>query len=204
MKKWTICILCIILSAGILSPAVNAGDENDPEIVDPENDVLLFGLTSAPRLNPYCKHVDIVSGWFHESSDEPDMLFATLKVNEYKPCRLLVAYAFFWSYNDVSYAAIAMIARGDDYLVGLQIQETNFIEVSDLYSINPNNNTVTFAIPKYLIDDPAPGETLDNPLAIGAIRFVSENLASLLMRFVSSNILVADLTYEGLDYTIQY
>jgi hypothetical protein len=194
----------MILLTGILSTVVNADNKNDPEIVDPKEDVLLFGLTSAPRLNPYCKHVDVVSGWFHESSDEPDMLYATLKVNEYKPCKLLVAYAFFWMYNDMSYSAFAMIARGEDYLVGLQIQETNYIEVPDLYFINPSNNTITFAIPKDLIDDPAPGETLNNPFAIGAIRFVSENLASLLMRFVSSNILVADLTYEGLDYTIQY
>lgn len=204
MKKWTSYIICIILSAGIISPVVYAGDENDPEIIDPEDDVLLFALAYVPILNPFCKHVDVISGWFHESPDEPDILYATIKVNEYKPCRLLVAYALFWSYNSTSYAACAVIARGDDYFVGLQIQETNFIEVSDFYSINPTNNTITFAIPKEYIGNPEPGHVLENPFALGAIRFVQENLADLLMRMVNSNVLVADFTYEGLDYTIQY
>ena len=45
---------------------------------------------------------------------------------------------------------------------------------------------------------------LENPFAIGAIRFVSDDIANLLIRFVSSNILVADLTFNGIDYMIQY
>ena len=190
--------------AGIFSPTILAGDENDPEIVDPEDDVLLFALAYVPILNPFCKHVDVVSGWFHESSDDPDILYATLKLNEYKPCRLLVVYSLFWSYNNTSYAAFAMIARGNDYLVGIQVQETNFIEVTDFYSINPNNNTITFAIAKEFIGNPEPGHFLENPFALGAIRFVSESLADLLMHIVNSNILVADLTFGGSDYTIQY
>jgi hypothetical protein len=97
-----------------------------------------------------------------------------------------------------------MIARGKDYLVGIQIDDTQFIEVNDFYSINEKNNSIEFAIPKDVVGNPQPGDKLEDPFGIAAIRFVSDELANLLTRFVMSNILVADLTFNGFDYTIQY
>ncbi len=204
MKKSRIYIICGLLLVSVVVQGVYAGDENDPEIEDPEDDVLLFGHMPAPFINRFVNHIDISSGWFFENSDDPDTLYITLKVTGYKPCKLLVVYGVFWNYNGSSYAAFTMIARGEDYLVGIQIDEINFIEVADMYSVNSANNTITFAVPKDLIGDPMPGDQLENPFGIAAIRFVSDELANLMTRFVMSNILVADLTFNGLDYTIQY
>ena len=203
MKKYVI-FICGLLLCSMLLQGVYAGDEDNPEIEDPKEDVLLFGQMPAPLINRFVRHIDITSGWFYEDNDTTDTVFATLKVNDYKPCKLLVVYAIFWNFNGSSYAAFAMISRGDDYFVGIQIDETDFIEVDNFYSINSENNTITFAIPKEFIGDPLPGDKLENPFAIGAIRFVSDELANLMTRFVMSNILVADLTFNGSDYMIQY
>jgi len=204
MKKYGIIVICSLFLISTIGQVVYAGDELDPEIDDPESDVLLFGLMPAPFVNHFMKHIDILSGWFHEDVNNPDTIYTTLKFRDYKPCKLLVIYAIFWYYNDSSYAAFAMMARGKDYLIGVQINDTNLIEIDDMYTINQNNNTITFAIPKELIGNPQPGEMLENPFGLAAIRFVSDSLANLLIRFVSSNILFADLTFNGMDYQIQY
>jgi hypothetical protein len=204
MKKFGIFLICSLLLGSVFMQGVHAGDQNDPEIEDLEDDVLLFGQMPAPFINRFVNHVDISSGWFFEDAEDPDTLFITLKVTGYKPCKLLVVYGVFWNFNGSSYAAFAMIARGEDFHVGIQIDETNFIEVADMYSINSDNNTITFAVPKDLIGDPLSGDVVENPFGIAAIRFVSDELANLMTRFVMSNILVADLTFNGLDYIIQY
>lgn len=193
-----------MLLTTIVPFVILAGDENNPEIEDPEGDVLLFGMRPMPILGKFFKHIDIISAWFYENPDEPDILYTTLKVKEYKRSLLMAGYGIFWYYNDIVYGAISLFSRGEDYMIGIQIQEGEFIPVDNFYTIDEEKNTVTYAIPKNLIGNPEPGDILNPILSIGAIRFVSDTLANILQRFVGTNVLASDFTNGGLDYTIQY
>ena len=203
MKKITSLIICIMLVLPILPFVVSAGDEENPEIEDPENDVLLFGMYHRPILGKFFKHFDIISSWFHEDSDEPDILYITMKIKIYKPAREMAFYSVFWYYKDTQYAAIIMTIRGEDTYTGIQINEGTFVPVEDFYTINKEENKITFAIPKDIIGDPEPGETLNHPSAISGVRFISETLSELLMRLFGTNALAVDFTDYGIDYTIE-
>jgi len=203
MKKISSLIICIMLTLPILSFVVSAGDEENPEIEDPEKDVLLFGIYRLPILGKLFKHFDIISTWFHEDSNEPDLLYITMKVKSYKPPNKMAFYSVFWYYNNTQYAAVIITVRGEDTYSGIQIDENTYIPVEDFYTINKDENKITFAIPKDVIGDPEPGETLNNPSALAGVRFISENLSNLLMRFFGSNILAVDFTDNGIDYTIE-
>jgi len=61
-----ICMLFITLS---FSMNVFAGSEEDPEILDVED-------------NAVFDHLDIISAWFYEKAEEPEFLFTALKLNE--------------------------------------------------------------------------------------------------------------------------
>ena len=203
MKKITSLIICIMLVVPILPFVVSAGDEENPEIEDPEDDVILFGMYPMNLLGKFFKHFDIISSWFHEDSDEPDILYITMKVKRYKPARQMAFYSVFWYYNDTQYVALIITSRGEDTYTGIQINESTFVPVEDFYTINEEENKITFAIPKDIIGDPEPGDTLNNPSALGGVRFVSDKLSQLLMMLVGTNILAVDLTNEGIDYTIE-
>ncbi len=203
MKKVTSLIICIIIVLPILPFVVSAGDEENPEIEDPEDDVLLFAMHQMTILGKFFKNFDIISSWFHEDSNEPDILYITMKVKRYKPPRQMAFYSVFWYYKDTQYAAVIITSRGEDIYKGIQINESNFVPVEDFYTINKEENKITFAIPKDIIDDPQPGDTLNNPSALGGVRFISENLSDLLMRLFGTNILAVDFTDNGMDYTIE-
>ncbi len=203
MKKITSLIICIMLVLPILPFVVSAGDEENPEIEDPEDDVLLFAMHQMPILGKFFKHFDIISSWFHEDSDEPDILYITMKVKRYKPARQMAFYSVFWYNKDIQYAAVIITSRGEDIYSGIQINESNFVPVEDFYTINKEENKITFAIPKDIIDNPQPGDTLNNPSALGGVRFISENLSNLLMRLFGTNVLAVDFTDNGMDYTIE-
>ena len=205
MKKWVSAFVCCSILMGLLSHGAIADAEHNHEIDDPEDDILLLGLFGAgPLMNRLFSYIDIVSGGFYEYPDEPDLLYATMTLKEYRPGVLMVAYGIFWYHDDISYGANAIMIHGEDYMAGLQIQETMFTPVDNFYTINKETHTITFAIPKSLAGTLEPGDTLLRPFAVGAVRFVSDILAQLFDRLIGTNILAADLTLEGKDYTIQY
>lgn len=204
LKRIISITVCIMLLTTIVPFVTLAGDENNPEIEDPEGDVLLFGKMPMLIMSKFFKHIDVISAWFYENPDEPDILYTTLKIKEYKRSLLMAAYGIFWYYNDIDYGAISMFSRGEDYMIGIQIQEVEFIPVDNFYTIDEEKNTVTFAIPKNLIGNPEPGDILNPFISIGVMRFVSDTLSNILMRSVGTNVLAADFTTGGLDYTIQY
>ena len=203
MKKITSLMICIMLALPILPFVVSAGDEENPEIDDPEDDILLFGIYPRPILGKFFKHFDIISSWFHEDSDEPDILYITMKVKRYKPARQMAFYSVFWYYKNTQYVALIISSRGEDTYTGIQINESTFVPVENFYTINEEENKITFAIPKDIIGEPEPGETLNNPSALGGVRFKSESLSQLLMMFIGTNILAVDFAYDSMDYTIE-
>ena len=205
MKKyWTFFILMIVCF-GFFSQMVFAGDEDNPEVEDPEGDVVFaLGMFSGTLINRFCKNLDILKVWFFENPDDPDYLFATLKLREYKISFLMVAYGILWYHEDIEYGAIVFFSRGDEYMSGVQIQESEYVPVDDFYIINEVENTITFKIPKDIVGELEPGDIIDDPFVVAASRFVSDALSDLMDRITGGNVLFVDFAMSGRDYTIQY
>jgi len=193
-----------MLMTAAVTLTVSAGDENNPEFTDSEADVLLFGQYPLRIINRLFTHIDIVSAWFHENPDEPDVLFATIKLQNIKQFRLMGGYGVAWNHNGTNYVAITLISRGEENLSGLQIHETSFIPIANFFTINEAEKTITFAIPKDLAGDLGPGDIVESQFALSVVRFVSDTLANLLQKRFGTNLLAYDLSEHAIDYTIQY
>jgi hypothetical protein len=66
-----------------------AGNEENPEIVDYNNDAQQF--------------IDIRSAWFHENPDEPDFLFVSMKITNLYKSIFGGEYGLFWIFNGIKY-----------------------------------------------------------------------------------------------------
>lgn len=183
---------------------VNAGDQTNPEVTDPEKDVLLFGQLMLPFVNRLFDHVDVLSAWFSENPDEPTLLYVTLKLQDVRPMKLMGIYGVVWYRDGLEQAVITMFKHGRENMSGVQLQETNFTSLKDLYTIDEKEHTITWAIPKEFIGDPKPGDTLTSPVATAAVRFASDTLANLIKRRFGTNCIGFDITEEGDDYVILY
>ena len=202
MKKKLICIFVLTLLIVTILPitgSVIAGDENDPEIVDDENDVIgpNGNIIAGSRFN----HIDVISAWFFEKQSEPKYLFTSLKVINLRPS-INTVYGIFWRYNDIGYATIVsndLISwlLGRSILVNLT---TNSKTSEISCSIDQKNNIITFKTPKELIGNPQSGEKLTNTMAGTSVQFgvlLSPNVYFIWQdRGPDSG--------PGSDYTIQY
>ena len=203
MKKNFISLICCFVVVGLIPQIVNAGDPTNPEITDPKNDVLLFGQFSLPIANRMLKHIDIISAWFSEKSDEPNFLYITLQLQDVKKIRLMGIYAVDWYYEEIEYAIITIFEHGK-VTTAVQIQGTENIALEDSYQIDEEQNTITWTIPKEAIGDVTAGDTLNSPVAVGGLRFYSDILANLMMKRFGCNAIGIDLSEEGKDYVILY
>jgi len=202
MKKIT-SLICCFLVVGIIPQIVNAGDPTNPEITDSKNDVLLFGQFSLPIANRMLKHIDILSAWFSEKSDEPNFLYVTLQLQDVKKIRLMGIYAVDWYYEGIEYAIMTIFEHGKETTV-VQIQGTENITLEDSCLIDEEKNTMTWAIPKEAIGDVTAGDTLDSTLAIAGLRFCSNRLANLMKERFGCNAIGIDISEEGKGYIILY
>jgi hypothetical protein len=185
---------------------VVAGDGENPEIEDPEGDVVFFlEMFSGSFINKFCKHIDIIKAWFFENPDEPEILYATLKVKEYKSSSLMIAYEILWYHNGVEYDACTFISRNKDIIFsGLKIQGGDAMHIENFFTINEEENTITFAIPKKLCGNLDSGDVISYPTAVGAICVKSEILVEIISHITGGNAIFIDITWGSKDYTIQY
>ena len=167
--------VCTLLIATILpiTGSVIAGDENDPEIVDDENDVIgpNGNIIAGIRFN----HIDVISAWFFEKQNEPEYLFTSLKVINLR-ASINTGYEIFWRYNDIGYGTII-----SNDLIGIlfsrllsraMLLDFTNLEISEIsYSIDQKNNIITFKTPKELIGNPQSGEKLTNTMAWTSAQF---------------------------------
>ena len=204
MKKYGTSLICCLLVACLMPQIVNAGDQTNPEVTDPEKDVLLFGQFTLPVVNRLLNHLDILSAWFSENPDEPTILYVTLKLQDVRPMRLMGVYGVTWFHDGYEQAVITLFKHGKENMSGVQAQDTDFVPIKDLYTIDEKENTITWAIPKELIGDLQPGDTLNTPIATTAVRFCSDTLANLVKKRFGTNCIGFDITEEGEDYVILY
>lgn len=206
----------MLLITTILPITARAGDENNPEIVDEENDC--FGpLVEHPtrlkvlqmfRILPIDSYdfIDIVSAWFYENSNEPEYLYAAVKLKDLTVVDQDAMYSVSWSYN------------GKDYVVGSHLWgngENTYCMVGVLRWLSIGykaaeatydfeKNIVTFKFSKEYIGNPNPGDVLTKTNAWNALRLNFEPLTLLF----GDGELVKDYAPNngvyGEDYIIQY
>jgi len=154
--------LLLLLASSIPQPLL-AGDEQNPEIEDEiEEDIAGF--------------LDIVSAWFYESSDQPDYLFICLKLKDIDTNPLKQHLTVHWDYNNIPCAAMMAVGYNENEVVqfvagwghGFWFQE-HHQEVEGEF--NQETGIITFKIPKSLIKDPEPGDTLTNTYALTFQRY---------------------------------
>jgi hypothetical protein len=204
MKKYVTSLICCLLVVCLMPQVVNAGDQTNPEITDPEKDVLLFGQFMLPFVNRLLDHLDILSAWFSENPDEPDILYVTLQCQDVKPMRLMGIYGVVWFHNGLEQAVITLFKYGKENMSGVQLQESNITLIQNLYTIDTNEHTITWAIPKDVLGDLQPGDTLTQPVATSGLRFASDTLANLVKKRFGTNCIGFDFTEPGNDYVILY
>ena len=174
-----------------------AGDENDPEITDEEDD--LFGPWAKPEDIKNYKYLDIVSAWFEEKADEPDYLFLSIKVKNFKFELLRAIYAMHWEYNGVEYATGVHTHTSGSYQVFIAgISRTEYFTIAG--SFDEENNIISFKVPKMLVGNPGKGDVLTQTDAWNALRKRIEVLTLL----SGDGELIKDWAGYGRDYAVQY
>ena len=214
----TIVVMLLIATIPILPINVLAGDENDPEITDALNDQFGALAIYPDRLRTRIAlmllqmdsfdFVDIDSAWFYENADEPDFLYADLKLQDLRIVPQDAIYTVRWACNDVAYCVgshIRFNGQGISCHVGLDRRSAADSQPAEV-TYDFESNIITFKMKKQDIGDPQPGDLLTNTWAWTAFRF---NFSPLCLLF-SDGELVKDAApflennqEYGRDYVIQ-
>lgn len=199
----------MLLITTLLPITAVAGDEEHPEITDPIGDAF--------------ENIDITSAWFSEKSEEPNYLFVCIKINNPHLNKIQQTFAVLWEYNGIQYACGHFILINSLGFVNWDAGEydnsashggTNYMTI-DKGTYDKSTGIMTFKIPKEIIGDPNPGDTLtkthstafQRPGFLGLIGF-SRPMIEVFVELVFKNSLwdvAPDHADEyGLDYIIQY
>jgi hypothetical protein len=215
--------ICILFSALILASLINyiviAGDEENPEIIDDEEDLFgsfiehpirlkIFQAIGILKIDNY-DSIDIKSAWFYEESDNPDYLFGAIKINDLQIISQRAVYSIHWKYNGLPYAVGSHIynnGKNSSFFVGLDKRfNFNFKECEGNY--NFENDIVTFKFKKEFVGNPKPGDILKYTWAWTAIRF---NFEALTILFSDGELVkdaapfILDNNQYGENYIIKY
>lgn len=212
-------LIGFILVITLLSLSLSAGDENNPEIKDPENDII-GPLIKHPILYKILQSIgkipvqsfdfmDIKSAWFYESDNEPNYLFASIKIKNLDYIPLRAIYAIHWTFNDKNYGAschthsngiFKWFAAGQIFglLDNWAYKKGLIVDLTDCI-IDDENNLLTLKIPKNIIGNPNPGDILTYTNAWTGLRFISEVLT-----YPLGGELATDQTSYGNYYIIKY
>ena len=178
----------MLLATTILPITAMAGDENDPEITDNLNDQ--FGaLAEHPnrirtrialvllQLDSF-DFMDINSAWFHEDEQEPDFLYATLKLKDLQLIPQDVIYTVRWTVNGEKYCVCSHIFNnGQNISCDVAFDRRRFTQPHEAeVTYNYDKDTVTFKINKKYFGDPQPGDLITKTWAWTALRFNFEPL----------------------------
>ena len=153
MKKRILGIfVCMLLIITILpmTGTVMAGDEENPEIEDEAGDALGY--------------LDVLSAWFYENPDEPNYLYAAIKLRKPSSVIPLQSLIIRWKFNGEIFASALFIGLGIpwlDFKVG-HVHNNIIDETIISGSFNKSKNFILCKIPKSAIGDPQPGDILTN------------------------------------------
>jgi hypothetical protein len=187
----------------ILSVNVFAGSEEDPEILDEEDDAVF-------------DYLDIISAWFYEKEEEPDYLYTALKIKEINQMKFKQHLTVHWTHNGVECASglhigygIPWFSFGAGYGHGWWFQE-HYQDVEGEYDLE--TGIIICKIPKNIINNPQKGDVLTNTKALTFQRFgfigrlgFNRFFISGLISLSTGNVPWDGAPYEyGRNYIIQY
>jgi hypothetical protein len=176
----TIVLAGLILITGIQS--IQAGDITQPELKDTRNDSL--------------KNWDILSGWFHEPTNNKEYLYVTIHMHALS--RLSSTYNVNFTTGATLYELTVSITPFSipQFQLITKDQHTKTQVIKG--NIDFEDCTITFKIPKYSIPQLQPGTLLTNTHASSKF-----NIAQLLNENLLIYTYFTDAVY-GSNYRIQY
>jgi len=220
-KKIFSILVSMLFIFTIISVNVFAGSEEDPEIIDEEYDVfgsfidhpIRYQIFHAIGLLPMetFDFLDIKSAWFYEQPDEPEYLYASIKLKNLEVISQRAVYSIHWTFNGERYAIGSHIYNNglnNSCLVGLDRHFSLFSKFKDAESLYDfDNDIITFKFKKEHAGNLQQGDILTNTWAWTALRFNYEPMTILFSDgelvkdaapFIESN------NDYGKEYIIQY
>lgn len=204
-RKILVVLVIMLFISTIFSVYVFAGSEEDPEIIDDEeNDVQGF--------------LDIDSAWFYEKEEEPDYLYTALKLKNIDTTKTKQHLVVSWEYNGIHCSAGLYIGYDEEWWFSYQAGYGHGFWFQEHYQeiegeFNEETGIIICKTPKSIIQNPQKGEILTNTRAhafqrfgfIGMLGFDRWFIRSLI--FVITGKSVSDFAPNdgpGRDYVIQY
>ena len=187
----------------IFSNSVIAGNENNPEIIDNDHDIIgPKELIKIPNiLYPLFNNIDIISGWFDENPQQTDVLLISIKINSLDFKSFFNTYVFRWNYNYTEYFSIFNThSNGQFQIAGAGYIDGDGEHIFEVnISIDHENKTITWLIPKNNIGNLKSGDRLKYPWIFAGSRFQNSFLLNIYNRELGK-----DITNIGSYYVIQY
>jgi len=178
IKKLGGMLVCMLFLFSALSFVVEAGDSENPEVVDRIRDVKLFWFFAIPFQMEY-KHADIVAAWLHEESVNPEYLSVSLQMRDLgeKTESLEASYTVDWAWNNHLFL-VALRINPDGIVsfdVGRSLDYNDDIEewITCDGTVNVQQNIITWSVPKEFIGNPPKGATIQSILPITTLRFTA-------------------------------
>jgi hypothetical protein len=167
-------IICILMISAILPLSSIAGDPDDPEIKDRRFDVKVFGIFGF-FFQSFLKHIDVVSAWFDEDSENPDYLTVCLKTRALmeRTETLEAIYKVNWFYNHEEYGVILKIHTDGIFAGFLAYKDLG----QDRHEMHPcegiydiEQGVITWKVSKGDIGNLGPGSLLTTTSATALLR----------------------------------
>ena len=189
----------------ILSVNVFAGSEEDPEIMDEEEDDVQ-------------ENFDIISAWFYEKEEEPDYLYTALKLKNIDTTKTKQHLVIIWEHKGVHCSAGLYIGYDEEYWLSYEAGYGHGFWFQEHYQqiegeFDQETGIITCKIPKNLINEPDKGDILTKTRASAFQRFGFIGMLGFDRWFIRSLIFIitgksandfAPNDGYGRDYIIQY
>ena len=219
--KEKIIVISICMLFLVSAFTVSAGDESDPEIIDDEEENFdLFGPLIDNQLIQRIfvrfqifnledfDAIDIVSSWIYENSQEPNYLFAAVKVKNLEYMSQRGVFTVHWRYNDKNWGVGSHIHSSGQYINCFAGEDHTSAKTQAEVNYDLENNIVTFKLAKDSVGDPQPGEVLTNTWSWACLRFTFEPLSWIFGGEMAKDYApgltdIGNADY-GRDYTIKY
>jgi hypothetical protein len=203
-KFFSIVVVMLLITIAI-SVNVFAGSEEDPEIIDADEDDVQ-------------ENFNIISAWFYEKEEEPDFLYTSLKLKNIDTTKTKQHLVIIWEHNGIHCSAGLYIGYDKDqwfsyqagYGHGFWFQE-HYEEIEG--NFDEETGIITCEIPKNIINNPESGDVLTKTRASAFQRFGFLGILGFDRWFIHSliYIITGEIASDhapnddyGRDYIIQY
>jgi hypothetical protein len=204
-RKILTILVCMLFIFTIIAVNVFAGSEEDPEIIDIEEDDVY-------------SYLDIISAWFYEDENEPDYLFTALKIKDIDKTKTKQHLVVKWEHNGIHCSAGLYIGYDEDFWLSYQAGYGHGFWFQEHYQeidgdLDEEKGIITCKIPKNIINNPEKDDILTKTRASAFQRFGFIGRLGFDRWFIQSLIIIftgkstgdyAPNEDDGRDYIIKY